>query len=311
MRLGLIARADRTGLGHQTWEVYRHLRPAVTVVVDMTGHGPQRSELNPSWYPDGSVIRWGKDGSLPGAFEALRRCDVVYTAESFYDPTLSIRLRSVGVPTVRHVNPELDDGATASATWFPTSWLVPEGATVIPMPAPVDRYPEVIPVRQPWRAVHPSSIAIYDRNGRRAAQQALRGRLSVIGPPGAEVSEYWGRDPGFACSVIPRRYGGLCLPALEALSAGVPVVMPDCPPNHEWPIIPVPAHRGPAQRMKAGMIQTYDVRPEDILRAVTGLVGEPERLEMERKRARDWAEAHSWEAMGPLWLAKLEAAAQT
>jgi hypothetical protein len=62
--------------------------------------------------------------------------------------------------------------------------------------------------------------------------------------------------------------------------------------------------------MKAGMIQTYDVRPEDILRVVTGLVGDPERLEMERKRARDWAEAHSWEMTGPLWLAELEAAAQ-
>ena len=39
--------------------------------------------------------------------------------------------------------------------------------------------------------------------------------------------------------VIPRRYGGLCLPAQEALSAGIPVIMTDLPPNNsllprEW-----------------------------------------------------------------------------
>jgi glycosyltransferase involved in cell wall biosynthesis len=33
--------------------------------------------------------------------------------------------------------------------------------------------------------------------------------------------------------ILPRRYGGLCLPMNEALLSGLPVIMPDCSPNND------------------------------------------------------------------------------
>ena len=36
MKLGLIARADNTGLGMQTWEFYRAMKPEKTLVVDIS-----------------------------------------------------------------------------------------------------------------------------------------------------------------------------------------------------------------------------------------------------------------------------------
>jgi glycosyltransferase involved in cell wall biosynthesis len=38
---------------------------------------------------------------------------------------------------------------------------------------------------------------------------------------------------GFDGLIIPRRYGGLCLPANEGLMSGLPVMMPDVSPNNE------------------------------------------------------------------------------
>ena len=34
--------------------------------------------------------------------------------------------------------------------------------------------------------------------------------------------------------ILPRRFGGLCLPANEAIGAGIPVIMPDIDPNNTW-----------------------------------------------------------------------------
>ena len=41
MKIGLIARADRTGLAVQTWEFWRNMQPYKTLVINPTwiGHG--------------------------------------------------------------------------------------------------------------------------------------------------------------------------------------------------------------------------------------------------------------------------------
>jgi glycosyltransferase involved in cell wall biosynthesis len=157
--------------------------------------------------------------------------------------------------------------------------------------------------------VHPMSVAMADRNSTavvRRATHLLSDPVDLVGPPGRMVDDYWQRDPGYALSLIPRRYGGLCLPALEAMSAGTPVVMPDCSPNQDWPTIPVAAVSSGKLRMKGGSVPIHDVTPQNLARTVKPWLADPERLEAKRSEVRQWAEANSWEVLESIWQEALE-----
>ena len=312
MRIGLIARDTVTGLGTQTREVYENLRPDVTVVVNLGKYAQTPPRLD--WYGD-DVIRldWERDRTVPGALDAFDTCDVVYSAESFYDPTLSRDLAQRGIRTVLHVNPELydpDHGSHWATTyWTPTRWqpkLTPPGTKVVPVPAPVHRYGEPY-VESPPRIVHPTARAMADRHGTQAVHR-IADRLAdhgwivdFVGPGAREVDEYWERDPGASMMLLPRRYGGLSLPALEAFAAGVPVVMPTIPPNEDWPIIPVKAKRGNDLQMKPGRMPVYDVAQSSLLTTVVHWMGDTAKLEKQRRVVYEWAREHSWENLEPVW----------
>lgn len=301
-----MVRSCTTGLGHQSLEAWRHLNPAVTVVVD---------HLHPlkDWYGDAPVIKWHPHSDLPGAFELLSTCDVTISFESWYDWSLPERLAAVGVPTILVANPELYDGHWSLVVWNPTSWMNREGWRVVPHPCPVDRYPVVAPLFDPLRIVHPTSVAMLDRNGDQVARRAWRlGRWNqdTVGPQSQNRPEnYWDRDPGYAASFLPRRYGGLCLPALEAFSAGTPVLMPDVSPNSDWPISVIPHIQNGTVKMKGGPIPLIDFRTESVKRAVQDFLSDREAVEHQRIVVREWAEEHSWEALLPLWRQELERAA--
>ncbi|MGW8178315.1 MAG: hypothetical protein ACWGQW_06055 [bacterium] len=50
MRVGLIARADKTGLGIQTYEFYKQMNPDKVMVVDLSHCSGQSPDM--SLYPD-------------------------------------------------------------------------------------------------------------------------------------------------------------------------------------------------------------------------------------------------------------------
>lgn len=309
MRVGLIVRESKTGLGHQTLEIWRHLRPAVTVAVILGGgrEGPRAD-----WYGDVTRVNWVPGAVLPGAYDQLATCDVVLSAETFYDWTLPETLATAGVPTVLIANPELYDGHWTSHVWAPTTWHRRAAWRHVPHPAPFDRYPTMVPLAEPLTVVHPSSTAMLDRNGTEPARRARRlghWPLTFAGPLGTHYENYWDRDPGMAMSVIPRRYGGLCLPAFEAMSAGVPVLMPAITPNTDWPIVELPHVDAGAASMKGGRFALVDCKAEAINRVVSALLTDRERLEYQRRVVRRWAEHHSWEALMPEWVKALEDAA--
>ena len=106
-RLGLLARADNTGLGHQTLEFYRHMKPDKTMVVDMT-HLKGNHHYPESRYPGCKVSTALPEGpvTLPpeDISEFLEDLDVVFTAESPYSPLLYVRARRRGVLTVCQPN---------------------------------------------------------------------------------------------------------------------------------------------------------------------------------------------------------------
>lgn len=310
VKVGMLVRNTVTGLGSQTREIYEQLQPDHTVVVD-AGQWAQTPPRD--WFPDEPVIEWTRDRRLPGALDLLDRCDVVYSAESFYDPTLSRELDQRGIATVLHVNPELHDpnhsSHWSSTYWTPTRWLptfTPPGTVVVPMPCPTHRYDEPY-VEAPPRIVHPAARAMADRHGTQLVERISRTfadhgwLIDIVGPGYREVHEYWERDPGATLMVLPRRYGGLSLPVLEAFAAGVPVIMPAIPPNEEWPIIPVNAKRGMDLQMKAGIMPVFDTAQSRLLQTITTWMSNPERLANQRKVVYEWARFHSWQKMKPLW----------
>lgn len=330
MRLGLIARADSRGLGIQTLEVYRHLSPAKTMVVDCPSANPL--PLRPDWYPDATWVR-----GLPTA-EDFRRwldgVDVVYTAETGYSPALWSESERAGVRTVLHFNREFLDTRDRPTLWAaPSMWRfdeAPDPKVFLPVPVAGDRFAGM------QRDVKPTATnflhvvgrpAIHDRNGTADLLAALRYVRSPITVTircqdpayvpsllhtrsipahielvivSADIPNYWDAYRGADVLVMPRRFGGLCLPVNEALGAGMPIVMPDISPNNLW--LPrdwlVPAEmRG--EFMAKTHVGLYSADHRALAAKIDRLATDRAFYAEAETIARDLAKRNSWEALLP------------
>jgi hypothetical protein len=99
--------------------------------------------------------------------------------------------------------------------------------------------------------------------------------------------------------VYPRKYGGNSLPLNEALSSGMPVIMPDIAPNNyllpkEW-LVPAQKTGEFTPRTK---IDIYDVRPQDLIERINYVRAN---IEEESKKANVIADKISWETLKPKW----------
>ena len=263
MRLGLIARADNRGLGQQTWAVQRNLQPAKTMVVDCPSMQPLQLHLDR--FPNAQVV-----SGLPTEHDYatfLDGIDVVYTAETGYGDLWSVAQR-MGVKTVLHANYEFLDPRDQPTVWAaPSLWnfdRFPAGAIHLPVPIELDRFPTTEKPFTASRFLHVvGRPAIHDRNGTRDLLQALQLVTAPITVtvtcqvPGyvagliydhhihtpdnvtliidsVDHDDYWTVYNNQHALILPRRFGGLCLPANEAIGAGIPVIMPDIDPNNTW-----------------------------------------------------------------------------
>ncbi len=341
MRIGLIARAEDRGLGIQTWEWFRHMSPAATLVVHMPG-------LTHGFEPDftryasdhTSVVKF--DGSQFEDEETVRQflssVDVVYTAETFYDMRLADWALEHKTKICVHVNPEFwkYDGLKMPAVrwWAPTSWRLkhlPPTTLQVPVPVPLDRWPKSAPTDGGPVFLHVAGHqAAHDRNGTRAfiagvKQMRAPCEVRVITQderlPQAQfhknvrveaitggVKDYWDLYTGSNVLVLPRKYGGLCLPANEAAGAGLALVMTDTSPNMSWPITPLKVHTKQHVRVPGGQITLAGANYNNIAQVLDDLATDHEkRWEMQRL-SRMWAEARSWRAQKHNVLKALEAA---
>jgi len=263
MRLGLIARADNRGLGQQTWAVQRNLHPTKTMVVDCDSAQPL--DLHLERFPNAYIVR-----GLPSAYEYqhfVDGLDAVYTAETGYGD-LWTHANKAGVKTVLHANYEFLDARDQPSVWAaPSPWHLdrfPAGAQHLPVPIELDRFPVTEKPLRASRFLHVvGRPAIHDRNGTLDLLQALQHVTATItmtvtcqlpGYVGSLIHDhnirtpnnvtlildsvdrdfYWTAYQHQDALILPRRFGGLCLPANEAIGAGIPVIMPDIDPNNTW-----------------------------------------------------------------------------
>lgn len=271
-KIGLIARADQTGLAVQTLEVARHLHPTTTLVVNVDHLSPKNLVTQPERfipYTDALMVSEGfPDYQTVCAF-LDSGIDSLYTAETSYSRIVFDEANQRGIYSVLHVNPEfldhLVDPVLPRPSLFacPTSWRydeVPDLKTLLPFPVATDRFDPRAP-RTEGR-VHFLHVigypAVHDRNGTKDLMAALRFvsrpmKLTVkcldahylsdltrfenehveVVLDSNEAENYWDlyRSDDYDVLVLPRRYGGLCLPMQEALAQAMPVIMPAISPN--------------------------------------------------------------------------------
>ncbi len=336
-RVGLIARADNRGLGHLTWEFHRALAPAATLVVDLGDLSPFPNHLDR--YPGATVAGWGgvefDDERLVRSW--LEGLDVVYTAETPYDWRLFDWCRDAGVASVLHAMPELFPASRVAdhpptQVWAPTSYRADQlevGPPVVQVPVPIgDRpWPQPARVHQPLRVLHVAGRrALQDRNGTTTLLRALRwvtepvhvtitiqeGQVPAVpalpGHVTVEVSDrnpthYWELYDGFHVLVLPRRYGGLCLPVAEAAAAGMPSILPATSPNHEFPTVTlVPCRDGGTIHTPAGHVPIVTANERALAAALDHTVAlAADDFEAERHKALCWARDRSWAALAQVY----------
>lgn len=311
LKIGLIARSEYArGLAIQSKNFYDHMPVDRVLLIHMPNPD---CALRDDWYPNATVM-----DSLPGhtlnqdkVMGWMNGLDVVFSVETPYDWDLPNWARWIGVKTViqgnpefvRHGQPEYDHFAHPDEWWWPTSWrtnrLPPGRVMPVPMPdCPVSAAPAY---DGPLRIYHIAGKRAYaDRNGTdifidmlRALQpdiqvtvHGLEHSLPTIQPvrdlhievENIGVPNQWDMHTGQHVLVMPRRYGGLCLPALEATASGVAVVMPDISPNSELAPILVPSMPGRRLRLAAGEAVSADVHHYALAQEINALANDRDKL---------------------------------
>ncbi len=338
MKLGLIARADNSGLGNQTWELYRHLQPEKTLVVDVSHLHDYAAHCNKqtflSRYPDATVYRdWVPDTKL--IHDWMQGLDVIMTCETPYNPNLFLLARRSGIKTVLQYNWEMLGNLNVPTMPHPDLYVAPSSwyysqfpwnnVTYLPVPIATDRFP--VKERKFTDQVKFLHVvgrpAVHDRNGTYDLTEALQFcekdvDLTIVTqdhsflpenyelPSNVKVTldhndrdNYWELYEGFDVLVMPRRYGGLCLPMNEALGAGMPVIMPDISPNNA--VLPanwlVPAVKTGAFRSKSD-IDLYNVKSRALASTIDRFTS-PYVWEIGHQEALRLAQSLSWQELKP------------
>lgn len=270
MRIGLIARSDHTGLGNQTRNLAYMLKPSKILVVDSRSFSDGNVQHD-SWYSGFNAYKTQGWPTNYEVRSFLRGIDVLVTAETFYNPLFITMAKSLGIKTFSQYNFEfldnLRDRNYPKPDLFlaPSYWNVEEmkeyGITNVKyLPPPTDprRFAEAR--QKNFRTngkvfLHiAGKRAAHDRNGTDVLLSALQytksqfklviraqfdqqfptmsndSRVTYSFENVEDESELYKE---FDAMIMPRKYGGLCLPMNEALMSGLPVIMTNTSPNNK------------------------------------------------------------------------------
>lgn len=264
--------------------------------------------------------------------------DTLWSAETFYDDAVIRRAHQNGIKTVCYVMPELNPWnrvapgntpARPRELVTPTGWEIgrsDDSMRVLPFPIARDR----LPFRQrgqqdgPLHLYHVVGAAMLDRNGTELLLTALnfvrepvrvtvrteKGARSVSYGNGVTLEwesgptlNYWMSYPADAdVLVMPRRYGGLCLPIQEAASLGMPAVILDSDPYADAPFtVEIESKPGRLTRMKGGEFMVHDADPHALAERIDYLASHRHQVRLLSIAANRWASERSW--FGDLGLA--------
>jgi hypothetical protein len=269
MRLGIIARADKTGLGNQTKELVDMLQPDKILLIDSSHFNGNKQY--PEWY-DGYDVKTTQAGFISNmeVNDFLSGIDVLISCEIFYNKRLSALAHRRGIKTILQYNYEffeyfvVDGMRLPSVLVAPSVWNIDimekaygHATNLVYLPPPTTpeifaEAKEVNLAKKHKRILHiAGKRANSDRNGTDIVVEMLKyskadyelvvkvqgdyepdcddPRLTIDNSNPDNRAELYS---GFDLMVLPRKYGGLCLPMNEALMSALPVIMTDISPNN-------------------------------------------------------------------------------
>jgi glycosyltransferase involved in cell wall biosynthesis len=290
-------------------------------------------------FPDAQVV----NGFIPTEQDCrrlLQDVDVVASCETFYRPGFADLARSMGVKTVLAPNFEFLDCNDQPTLWaLPSLWHyddVPfDNKTFLPVPIDTDRFtPNTASTARRFLHVV-GRPAVHDRNGTADLLRALQhvqsdieltltcqepgyinslvrernvrtpDNVTLIVKPG-DVADNADLYAGQDVLVLPRRFGGLCLPVNEALGSGMPVIMPYIDPNWwlpgEWLIS---AEKTTSFRAKQ-RIDVYAVDPMVLARKIDRFAQDDEFFQKAQRQALELRDQYSWTALKPTYIKTFE-----
>ncbi len=271
LRLGIIARADLTGLGIQSRNWVRLLNPDKTIVINSMpfNHNEQHFE----WYQRHEAYR--VDGFIQQheINPILDELDVLLTFEIPYSYELIRIARNRGVKTIIQNNWEFTDYLRQPELPLPdllvnhSYWHLEDQKKIFPQiteycatPLFVEDYESIYlenldRTPEKRRFLHIAGRKTYeDRNGTQDLLDAIKlipediefelvikaqtadvglitdSRITLDRNVPLDEKELY---RGFDAMIMPRKYGGACLPMNEALASGLPVMMPSIDPNNK------------------------------------------------------------------------------
>lgn len=334
MRLGLCVYNCPSGLGYQTKGLYDHLSVSKTMLIDLSSIN--RMPVHEDWYR--YDIRTHGFPTNQQVDDFLKDLDVVFVCENPLNYYLFERAKELGVKTIQQPNyeffeymfkPELP---RPDALALPSRWneeaIRATGLfdRIEYLPLPVDTsvlsLREITEVKTLFHVA--GRTASLDRNGTLTYINAVRRmprninarfllycqtptpeirnlvrstRIELIESVVEPKSLYEEGD----IMVLPRRYGGLCLPLNEAIGCGIPVLMPNIDPNNKWLPIEwlVPVMRKFRDFRSKSDVKVYDTDPLALAKQMINLYLHPEKVQFMHKQALSLREELCWDNMKP------------
>lgn len=324
----MIVRMDNTGLGNQSRELVEMLKPYKVLMIDST---PFHDYVqHPEWYQEYETITnrgFISDQIFANFFHDV---DVIFSCETFYSDTLVTMAKERGIKTILQYNYEyldyignpqnpLPDYMLAPSLWYSerAADYFKDLTKLIYLPPVMDhkqfkKNATLNTAKNHKKILHVGGKAAYlDRNGTEMVVEMLKHstadyQLVIRSQSPLNISS---EDPritfeigdiedktdlykGFDAMIIPRRYGGLCLPMNEALFSGLPVFMTDISPNNgilpkEW--LAETDHTG-AFFFKA-FVEHFQVNPKDLAKKIDDYMNLKDKKEM-KKAATEIAYNH-------------------
>lgn len=308
-RVGVIVRADLTGLGVQSRNWVRLLKPHKVIMIDSRPFN--NNEQHHEWYKEydplliyGFIQNWQID-------IILKDIDVLLTFEIPYNYELIKVAKQRGIKTIIQNNWEFTDYLQNPNLPFPdllvnhSYWhlndqkaLWPEITEYCATPVFLGDYDSIyqqnLERTGKKRFLHVAGRKTHeDRNGTQDLLEAVKlipkdvdfelvikaqtAEFDNIDDPRVTIDRNSPVDEkelyrDFDAVIMPRRYGGACLPMTEALSAGLPVIMNIIEPNSR--VLPpywlVPSEKKTAF-MARTMIEVWSAIPKELAETIIGL----------------------------------------
>lgn len=270
MKTTIIVRADHTGLGIQSRNWTRLLQPDRVVIINSQPFNGNEQYFE--WYDDVPERVMVNGFIQTGHFQQiLSKTDVLLTFEIPYNYNLFIQARLNRVKTILQNNWEftdylrqplpLPDILMNHSYWNLDEQMKrwPNIATYCPTPLFIEDFAEIYEqntnIVGKKRFIHSAGRGTYeDRNGTNDLLAAVKlipleidfelvihtQTTSVSDPVDTRITidrSFIADEKeicrGYDAMILPRRYGGACLPMNEALASGVPVIMTDIDPNNK------------------------------------------------------------------------------